>query len=56
MVIAIQKLNFVNIFLNACILGCEAHFGVLVYDTYVWFFFSILELHFLVKFENGLMF
>jgi hypothetical protein len=28
----------------------------LVYDTYVWFFFSILELHFLVKFENGLMF
>jgi hypothetical protein len=40
------KENFVNIFLNACILGCEAHFGVLVYDTYVWFFFLHIRIEF----------
>jgi hypothetical protein len=52
-----KKENFVNLFVNACILGCKAQFGVLVYDTYAWFFFpSILKLHFLVKIENGLMF
>jgi hypothetical protein len=46
MLTKIIKEHFVNLFLNACILGFKAHFGVLVYDTYVWFFFLHLRVAF----------
>jgi hypothetical protein len=30
--------KFVNLFVNVCILNYRTSFGVLVYDTSIWFF------------------
>jgi hypothetical protein len=46
----------INLFVNACILGYRASFGVLVYHTSIWFFSSISKLHVFVKTENGPIF
>jgi hypothetical protein len=46
--------SFVIIFVNACILGCNVGFGLLIYHTFIWFFFSIsnLKLKMVQSFEN----
>jgi hypothetical protein len=46
--------SFVIIFVNACILGCHVGFGLLIYHTFIWFFFSIsnLKLKMVQSFEN----
>jgi len=36
--------SFVIIFINACILGCNVAFGLFIYHTFIWFFFSISNL------------
>jgi hypothetical protein len=36
--------SFVILFVNACILGCNVGFGLLIYHTFIWFFFSISNL------------
>jgi hypothetical protein len=38
----------INIFVNACILGYRAGFGVSIYHTSIWFF-----LHFKTAFSYG---
>jgi hypothetical protein len=40
--------NIINIFVNACILGYRAGFGVSIYHTSIWFFF-----HFKAVFSYG---
>jgi len=36
--------SFIILFVNACILGCNVGFGLLIYHTFIWFFFSISNL------------
>jgi hypothetical protein len=38
--IYVYKKNWI-IFVNACILGCKANFGLLIYHTSIWFFFHL---------------
>jgi hypothetical protein len=47
--------SFVILFANACIVGCNVGFGLLIYHTFIWFFFSIsnLRLKMVQSFENG---